>query len=455
MNLYSFKSKMTGLLLMVFLLGSQSCQIDEVADPNGPSVFDVENNATLADMLLMVTGVESSMRTDVGYYYENVGILGREFYRLTNSDPRYTTDLPGANGSALDNNTFYTTRPYNARYACIRNCQILMNAVNNNTTGVTDAQRNGFLGFAQTVQAYQLLLVANLQYNNGIRVDVTDPNNLGPFVGEGSPNTIYANIEERLANAVSLLENGEFVFSLSTGFNDLVSDPDVGLTAEDFIQFNKAIAARVAIYQGRKTEALTHLAGAAPLFDRNGDYSTSVDHVFTEGSGDQTNPLFYTPNGPDNNCANYSFRNDAETGDPRPDSKLIPRSDTLVIPGTGLSGIDDVRFETRTAPIHITRNEELVLLYAEANIGSNNALAAEVLDEVRARYGLAAATYTNTPPSDEELVTQLLHEKRYSLFAEGHRWIDMRRYNRLDELPIDQAGGSVHVQFPRPASEAE
>ena len=89
------------------------------------------------------------------------------------------------------------------------------------------------------------------------------------------------------------------------------------------------------------------------------------------------------------------------------------------------------------------RNEELVLIYAEAQIGTNNTEAASVLDDLRARYGLPAAAYNNTPPSDDELVDQLLHERRYSLFAEGHRWIDMRRYNRLNELPIDQAGGAV------------
>jgi len=40
------------------------------------------------------------------------------------------------------------------------------------------------------------------------------------------------------------------------------------------------------------------------------------------------------------------------------------------------------------------------------------------------------------------------------LYAEGgHRWIDLRRFNRLDDLPIDRSGDSTFAQFPAPANE--
>jgi hypothetical protein len=44
-------------------------------------------------------------------------------------------------------------------------------------------------------------------------------------------------------------------------------------------------------------------------------------------------------------------------------------------------------------------------------------------------------------------------QRRYSLYAEGHRWIDMRRYDRLDELPTDRPEDDVFVQFPIPLTE--
>jgi len=51
------------------------------------------------------------------------------------------------------------------------------------------------------------------------------------------------------------------------------------------------------------------------------------------------------------------------------------------------------------------------------------------------------------------IIDEMLNQKRYSLFGEGHRWIDMRRYNRLNTLPIDRPGDDVWEEFPRPATE--
>jgi hypothetical protein len=59
-----------------------------------------------------------------------------------------------------------------------------------------------------------------------------------------------------------------------------------------------------------------------------------------------------------------------------------------------------------------------------------------------------------TGPTDtDSLIEEMLVQRRYSLYAEGHRWIDVRRYNRLDELPIDRAEDNVFTQFPIPLTE--
>ena len=50
-------------------------------------------------------------------------------------------------------------------------------------------------------------------------------------------------------------------------------------------------------------------------------------------------------------------------------------------------------------------------------------------------------------------LTQLLHEKRYSLFLEGHRWIDMRHYGLTGELPLDRDGDVVFDSYPKPETE--
>ena len=51
------------------------------------------------------------------------------------------------------------------------------------------------------------------------------------------------------------------------------------------------------------------------------------------------------------------------------------------------------------------------------------------------------------------LINEMLYQRRFSLFFEGHRWVDMRRYNKLNELPIDRPGDDVWVQFPTPLTD--
>ena len=57
--------------------------------------------------------------------------------------------------------------------------------------------------------------------------------------------------------------------------------------------------------------------------------------------------------------------------------------------------------------------------------------------------------------TEAELLTEVLHQRRYSLFGLGHRWIDARRTNTLSTLPIDRIGDNVWEQLPRPVSEPQ
>jgi hypothetical protein len=43
--------------------------------------------------------------------------------------------------------------------------------------------------------------------------------------------------------------------------------------------------------------------------------------------------------------------------------------------------------------------------------------------------------------STDAIVDGILYEKRYSLLMEADRWADLRRYGRLNQLPLDVASG--------------
>jgi hypothetical protein len=88
--------------------------------------------------------------------------------------------------------------------------------------------------------------------------------------------------------------------------------------------------------------------------------------------------------------------------------------------------------------VPIIRNEELILLRAEANIGLNQLAAAlPDINYIRTSAGLLAPL--GAFASRDAAIDALLYEKRYSLLWEGHRWFDVRRWGRLNTLPLDIA----------------
>lgn len=427
------------LLILFLVVGMASCSLDEVANPNGPTQESYATDATLPQLQLLATGVEADMRNDMEFYYQTVSIVGREYYDLNGTDPRYTGELLGAGVGigVLDNNGFLTTRSFGARYRCVRNAQNLINAVANSAAGLDGAGENGFYAFANTVKAYQLLLTLNRQFNNGVRLDIEDPDNLGPFVS----------YSEGLAGIITMLETAktqatsagsDFQFGLSAGFAGYD-------TPATFTQFINALIARVQLYAGNNAGALSALSGS--FLDAAGDMNAGPAHVFSGSGNDLLNPIFYPSTA--KYMAHPTFVSDAEAGDAR--LSKVTTGDLALI--DGLSGDQQVTvYASNDAPVSIIRNEELVLIAAEANIGSNNDMAVNMINAVRGANGLVDYTGDMDAAS---LANEVLTQRRYSLFGEGHRWIDMRRAGKLGDLPLDRAGDEVFIQFPRPILEPE
>jgi hypothetical protein len=424
------------IALFGFFFSLTSCNIDEVPNPNGPSIEGVLLDATKSQLQTLVTGSEELLRQEIGFYYDVASIIGREYYFFTGSDPRYTGELLGKGESQLDNAGFYGTRPYFGRYRTVKNLNVLIEAAENSSV-LTPEELSGYLGFAKTFQAYELHLVANLQFQNGIRVDVVDDQNLGPFLDYDAA---LAAISALLDEANSDLAGSTFSFNLSSAMAGFDSP-------ETFAQFNRAIAARVAMYRGDNAGARALLGDS--FMDMSGDLSQGPGRFYSNAGGDFANNLFRVPDQADAIIAHPSFLADAEAGDTRLGKVLARPSGTLAL--DDLSGDNDVWvFRSMTDPVPYINNEELVLLMAEASIGSSADDAINALNIIRANAGLG--DYAGGT-SDGEIVQDLVQQKRYSLFGLGHRWVDLRRWGMLDQLPIDRAGDDVWVQMPRPVSE--
>lgn len=426
------------LLFFTVVLAMPSCKKD-YGNLNNPIIEDYLKNATRDQLNNLVTGTESAMRNELGLYLDDIGVVGREMYRFSGADPRYTTDLLGASGAELNNTGFYITNVWSAKYRVVKNCNLLIEAVNNSSS-VSDTEKKGYLGFAKTIKAYQLLLLLNLTGENGIRIDVADESNPGPVVEYDPALDAIADIFDE---AKTDLITADISFNLSSGFGNY-------RTAEGLIKFNRALAARVAVYREEWDEALDNLSGS--FYNASGDLSDGVYHVFSTGSGDQLNSAFFPQNqAGEVRVAHPSFATDIE-----PDDDRIGKASLRSSPAsnTGLSSNRDVWvYTSSTGRVPVIKNEELILIKAEAELRlTHYSLAADAIDIIRNAHGLGDY---NGPLTTNALTDEMLMQRRYSLFFEGHRWVDMRRYNRIDDLPLDRPDDDRWTKFPLPFTEGQ
>src|SRR4030095_3630928 len=161
--------KYINTLALFMLLAISACEVDPIEDPNNPGLGPISSNPTLGEIQNLVTGIESGMRDNIGFYHDDAGVIGREFYRFSTSDPRFTSDLLGKGTAVLDNNTFYITNPYAAKYRVVKNTNILLTGLTNTSAAISAAQRTIGKAYANTIKAHEFLMVLNLEYDNGIR----------------------------------------------------------------------------------------------------------------------------------------------------------------------------------------------------------------------------------------------------------------------------------------------
>jgi hypothetical protein len=274
------------------------------------------------------------------------------------------------------------------------------------------------------------------QYQNGIRIDVFEPLNPGPIVSYDVALQFVRDLldEAKVDLQASDDDGNTFDFSLTMGFS----------TPVDFLKVNRAIAARVALYDLDYAGALTALSES--FLDLNVTSGTSVKmwngpvHAYGN-SPDVENPLYYVRDEPTTTLliVHPGLLDDLEAGDDRGD-KFYQRTNIVTYGPIGFPGeYQDNRWTTNTASIPFIRNEELILIKAEAEAkkaAPDFVAAIAAINVVRSTWGLT--DYVDASPTADEIVEQVLHERRYSLWAEaGHRWVDLRRTGKLDIAHVD------------------
>ena len=115
------------LLFILVAFSFSSCEKD-YGNLNGPTVEEFLNNSSKDQLNNLVSGTESALRNNLGLYLDDVSVIGREIYRFSNSDPRYYTDLLGANDAQLQSTGFYIVNVWASHYRVIKNCNLLIDA---------------------------------------------------------------------------------------------------------------------------------------------------------------------------------------------------------------------------------------------------------------------------------------------------------------------------------------
>lgn len=429
------------------LFFTSACKDLVVPDYNNTSLDDLSNNPTPTKVRQASQGLLVGTRAGVGEqngYVSLLGILGRESYNFDPADPRFITEMligPLDGGSpAFGGNLFA------APYRNIRNANVLLGAVDK-VVGMSAEQKSAVLGFAKTIQALDYLNVINTRDDLGAPLDV----NIGPTAAPApivAKAAVFTYISTLLDEGLTALNAGgtAFPFSLSPGFAGFA-------TPADFVEFNRALKGRVEIYRLNYAAALTALN--ASFLDTSAPLTLGAYHSYSTGSGDTQNALF-DPTGRAI-MAHPSIVAEAElkpdgTRDARVLAKVAQLPDPRTVQDVTTDRVFSI-YNSNTASIPIIRNEELILLRAEARYYTLDQLGAlNDINLIRTTSGGLAARgpFLN----EDDFIAELLKQRRYSLLFEGgHRWIDSRRFGRLGTLPRALPSHTVPSRFPFPEAE--
>jgi starch-binding outer membrane protein, SusD/RagB family len=436
--------KLSRLALALIVLGGTACDF-KIANPNSPDI--IGENPTRPEIAAAATGLLVATRVDLADWALDAGILGRELYRFDGSDPRFVDEMmqgpldPGSRAFGGDH--------WQEPYAAIRSANDVL-AVIGTASALTAEEQSAVSGFAHTLQAYNFIIILDAHSQDQIPIDVgTDVT---------APPASFATNADAWARVISLLDGGAtelqaagtsaFPFTLPSGFNGFN-------TPATFVQFNRALRARVAVYRGDFAGALTFLAPGQSFLDPAGAMDLGVYMDYSAGAGDLPNPLAINPQvgenfGHPSLRTQAKLQSDGVSLDRRFLTKLVTRPQGAAgTPQLLTSDLGWVRYPSPNSPIPFIKNEELILLRAEANIGLGN-LGPAVTDINIVRQTSGGLLPYAGPVDQPSLLAELLYNKRYSLLFEGgHSWIDYRRYNLTGLLTgSDRPGPPPDVIFP-------
>jgi hypothetical protein len=441
--------------IAVLLAGAvlASCKdATDVTDLNNPSLGDIlEKPLTAIGLQNLVTGYHDAQRAALGIapanYINFAEVMARDAYRIDASESRYVNEF--LNGtpdpSAFSGGGNFTTFFRNIRAA---NTILAVLPSIPASEGVSSQQQTAVRGMVKTMKAIDYYRALEYRDTLGIPFAVDAPlgSALAPILCKTK---VLANISSLLDSGYADLQAGGATFPVKlppgyAGFS----------TPATFAQFNRGWKGKVELYRALDHAAPTGAAGFNAAitalnasFLNLSDPATGVYFTFSTAPGDTPNQLV------DGNLhLNPQVSDSLQAGDKR-GSKIIPISS---LTQQGLTYKSNFRV-TQTNPIAYLKNEELVLLRAQAKVGLGD-LAGATADVNFVRSASGGLAPLPVFANATEAISKILIEKRYSLLMESaHRLVDLRAYGLLNNTYFkkERTGDIFLKALPIPQNEAD
>lgn len=441
-----------------------ACNNMDVQDLNSPTAETLTSSPSRDVLARAAVGIQTQAFNDLPGIIQQWGIYGREGWNLLGNDPRETGEEirgpqdPGGRAGGIWSGQYQAIRTINTYLAALANASSL-----------TPEEQKAALGFAKTIKAWHLHILAIRSGPTGIPIDVDRPisDPPAPLVSMDAAMTAASALFDE---AYADLQAGgtSFPFSFVPGYNGFT-------TPATFAQFNRALAAKLLVHRATFVNCSACWAQASTAIHQSFITETGLPESlklgvyfgYTGAPGELSNPVSeaLTSN---RYWVHPSIISGAQLRpNGEPDLRLTSKTALAPTPRTlnDLTGTyKPVMYNDPAtlapdpgADIPWITNEELLLLRAEIRWNtSDKAGAINDLDLVRVNAGGLAPTTLTAASSDSAFVDELLYNRLYSLmWTQGTRWIDARRYGRTGSLPLDRPGDVVHPNMLIPSAECD
>lgn len=436
------------IVAMGLLIAASGCeQFTEVGTPQSqltaPAVFE---NATTANAAM--SDIYAQIR-EQGMVNGNLGGLSHLMGIYADELKFYGTNT---NIAQFDNHTITPSNPmvlafWNASYAEIYAANAMLEGLSNSTT-LTQDDRNRLMGEALFLRAYLHFYLVNV-FGDIPYITTTDYT-VNTTVAKIPQAQVWQKIIADLLQAEELL-------------------PDV-YPGTERVRANKgaatALLARAYLYTGDWNNAKIK---ATAVID-NSLYITepNLANCFLRGASDiiwalqagvagvntkDARTFVFNSGPPTRSALTSDFMNAFELGDQRKVQwvKTITNSSgTWYCPFKYKKTTNTGTSQEYTI---LLRLAEQYLIRAEANTQLGNGTEAQAdINEIRTKAGLPNTTANTT----ESLVAAIAHERQIEFFSEqGHRWFDLKRTGKADEVLIPLKPNWVNTQLLLPLPQTE